>query len=168
MEVRSFASALPDPRRRPDAPVELELAPGLLSVTQDELRSRSDGRREALVLWAGRALDDRRALISHLLMPEFVSRRDYLTIPPAERHLLAERVRAEELLIFSDLHTHPTQAFLSLADVAAPFSTRDGFYATVIPHFAEGGPGEGWRMYEALDGRWQEVALETRVRELGL
>ena len=168
MEVRTFTSSIPEPGRRPEAPVDLVLATGVLGATQEELRIRSDLRREALVLWAGRPLADGRAVISHLLMPEFVSRRDYLTVPPAERHLLADWVRSKRLLIFSDLHTHPARAFLSPADIAAPFSTRDGFYATVIPNFAQGAPGEGWRMYEALGGRWHEVALETRIHELGV
>jgi hypothetical protein len=168
MEVRVFTDSIPEPGRRPDAPVDLVLAPGLLAATQDELLARSDGRREALVLWAGRSSPDGRAVISHLLTPAFVSRRDHLTIPPAERHLLADWVRGEQLLIFSDLHTHPTRAFLSSADIAAPFSTRDGFYATVIPNFARGAPGEDWRLYEVLNGRWHEVPPKARIRELSL
>lgn len=168
MEVRTFAVTLPDPGTRPDPPVDLLLAPGLLAATQEELRRRSDRRREALVLWAGRPTADGRAVLSHLLMPEFASRRDHLMIPPAERHLLADWVRTERLLIFSDLHTHPTRAFLSTADIAAPFSTRDGFYATVIPDFAQGPPMHGWRMYEAFDARWHEVDPEIRIHELGV
>jgi hypothetical protein len=168
MEVRMFAATLPGPGPRPAPPVDLLLAPGLLAATQDELRERSDRRREALVLWAGRPTHDGRALISHLLMPEFISRRDHLTIPPAERHRLADWVRAQQLLIFSDIHTHPTRAFLSSADIAAPFSTREGFYATVVPDFAQGPPMHGWRMYEALDAQWHEVDPEARIHELGL
>lgn len=167
MQTRAFTSALPAPGRRPDAPVELLVAPGLIAATQDELRERSDRRREALVLWAGRPTPDGRALVSHLLLPEFVSRRDHLTLPPAERHTVAAWIRAEQLLIFSDLHTHPARAFLSRADVAAPFSTRDGFYATVVPNFAQDPLMKDWRMYEATGGSWQEVTPETRIHELG-
>lgn len=168
MDVRVFHDDLPAPARRPDAPVDLLLSPGLLQATQQELRGRSDARREALVLWAGRATSDGRALISHLLAPETLSRRDFLTIAPAERHALAAWLRAEQLLVFSDLHTHPGAAFLSRADIAAPFSTRDGFYATVVPNFAQGAPMTDWRMYEATGGRWQEVLPETRVHELSV
>lgn len=120
------------------------------------------------MLWAGRPAAHGRAIISHLLTPEFVSSRDHLTIPSAERHVLAAWLRERDLLIFSDLHTHPRQAFLSPADVAAPFSTRDGFYATVVPYFASGDTGAGWRMYEALAGRWREVPLEDRVDDLSV
>ena len=165
MEVLSFPIALPGPAPRPSPPVSLLLAPGLLTATQDELRERSDRRREALVLWAGRPGTDRAAVISHLVIPRFISVRDHLTIPREERHLLANWVRAEQLLIFSDLHTHPGRAFLSPADVAAPFSTRDGFYATVIPDFALGEPLEEWRTYEAIDGRWNEVDPRRRFHE---
>lgn len=168
MEVRTFDLPLPDPATRPKPPVSLLLGPGLLAATQEELRERSDRRREALVLWAGRADPDGCALISHLVMPEVVSRRDHLTIPPEERHRLADWVRAERLLIFSDLHTHPGRAFLSTADVSAPFSTRDGFYATVVPDSAQSEPLERWRMYEAVAGRWHEVIPEARIDELRL
>lgn len=139
-----------------------------MAATQSELRVRSDGRREAIVLWAGRPIRDGHALISHLLLPSFLSSRDRLTIPREERHRLAAWLLEQQLVIFSDLHTHPRQAFLSEADVAAPFSTRDGFYATVIPDFAAGPPGAGWRAYQAMAGRWREISIPERFHDLGV
>jgi len=168
MHHHRLLEELPGPRSRPEPPVRLQLAPGLMAVTQTELRARSDGRREAIVLWAGRPTPDGRAVVSHLLLPRFVSSRERLTIPRDERHRLAAWVLEQQLLIFSDLHTHPEQAFLSEADVAAPFSTRDGFYATVIPRFAVGTPGADWRAYEALAGHWQEISIEERFDDIGI
>lgn len=168
MDHRRLLAVLPEPGPRPEPPLRLELARGLIQETQRELRARSDDRREAIVLWAGRPTGRGRAVISHLVLPRFASNRVHLTIPPPERHHLANWLRDERLLIFSDLHTHPRAAFLSAADIAAPFSIRDGFYATVIPEFAKGAPGVGWRSYEALAGQWREVSPEERFRELSI
>ena len=168
MQHHRLLDELPAPGPRPEPPVQLRLAPGLTAATQSELRARSDGRREAIVLWAGRPTPDGHAVVSHLLLPSFLSGRDRLTIPRKERHRLAAWVLEQQLLILSDLHTHPEQAFLSDADIAAPFSTRDGFYATVIPRFAAGPPVAGWRSWEALTGRWHEISIEERFHDCGV
>lgn len=163
MNVQILSRELPAAGPRPSAPVRLRPVTGMVAATQDALRLGSDGRREAIVLWAGRAGRDGVAVISHLLMPRFVSRRDFLTIPQDERVELARYLRAEGLLAFADLHTHPRQAFLSDADIARPFSVRDGFYAAVIPDFAVRAPGEGWRFYEAQARIWTEIDPKERI-----
>jgi hypothetical protein len=163
MEVQVFGRVMLSARPRPGAPVHLRPAPGMLAASQVALRAASDGRREAIVLWAGRANDNGDAAISHLLLPQFVSRRDFLTIPQDERAQVAAYLRAEGLLAFADLHTHPRRAFLSQADVAAPFSIRDGFYAAVIPNFAVGKPGAGWRVYEVRARSWLEIDPTERI-----
>lgn len=91
MQHHRLLDRLPAPGPRPEAPVQLDLAPGLMAATQCELRMRSEGRREAIVLWAWRPTPDARRArrISHLLLPSFVSSRDRLTIPREERHRLA-------------------------------------------------------------------------------
>jgi hypothetical protein len=166
MRVVQFAEDLPEPGRRPSAPVALQLPAGLAQRTQHELRTASDERREAIVLWAGRPAGQGTALISHLLLPAFESDFDRLVIPPPVRHELATWLRHERLIVFADLHDHPHEAFLSEADVVAPFSSKDGFYAVVIPDFATGEPLRGWRVYEALGGSWHERRLEDRFHEL--
>lgn len=162
VQVFSGSRSLP-PAQRPQPPVRLDLAQGLLEATQVALRNGSAGVREAIVVWAGRPTSHGGALVSHLLLPRFVSRRDYLTIPQAERVEIANYLRAERLLAFADLHTHPRHAFLSAADIAAPFSVRDGFYAIVVPNFAAGAPGVGWRLYEVRRRRWSEASAHERV-----
>lgn len=163
MEARRFTETIPPPRWRPEPPVRLRLADGLLAATQEALRDRSDGHQEAIVLWAGRATGDHDALVSHLILPEFVSHRHGLTIPQPERLVVANYLRRDQLLAFADLHTHPRRAFLSDADEATPFSIKDGFYAVVIPHFALGQTAAGWRFYEALRARWREVDPAGRI-----
>jgi proteasome lid subunit RPN8/RPN11 len=163
MEVQSFAATLPAAASRPQRPVHLRLSAGLLDATQYALRAGSADVRESTALWAGRPENGSTVLISHLLLPIFQSRRNYLTIPKEERVAVANYLRAEGLLAFADLHTHPHKAFLSDADRARPFNERDGFYAVVIPHFAAGPPANGWRFYEARWGDWIEVDPIERV-----
>ncbi len=163
MEVHSFTDGLPAAGERPGPPIHLRLADGLLEATQTALCDGSAGRRESTVLWAGRPLAGSAALVSHLLLPAFRSRRDLLTIPKDERIAIADYLRTERLLAFADLHTHPRRAFLSEPDRARPFSQRDGFYAVVIPDFATQGAGTGWRFYEARTGEWREVEPRRRV-----
>ncbi len=163
MDVRYYGDSAVDPAARPGPPVVLELAPELGAGTQEVLRTASDGRREAICLWAGRATPEGRAVITHLIEPLFESTAFWLTVPPEERLIVAEFLRSERLLMFADVHTHPEEAFLSPLDKARPFSVRDGFYAGVVPDFAVGEFGQGWRLYEALDGQWQGVEMTERV-----
>lgn len=163
MEARAFSNVLPDVGKRPAPPVRLQLADGLLATTQAALRDGSGGVREAIVLWAGRPIDGATALISHLLLPEFVSGRDFLTIPKEERFQVAAYLRGERVLAFADMHTHPEEAFLSKPDRRHPFSERDGFYTVVIPDFGTRPPGEGWRFYEVRSGVWDEVHAGQRI-----
>jgi proteasome lid subunit RPN8/RPN11 len=163
VEVRVFTDAPSDAGERPAPPVHLRLAEGLLDATQTALRDGGHGVRESTVLWAGRPIDKATALISHLLLPDFVSYSDFLTIPKEERVVVADFLRHEGLLAFADLHTHPRRAFLSEPDRDRPFSQRDGFYAVVIPDFGSRREGDGWRFYEVRSGDWQEVDPRERV-----
>jgi len=162
MEVRQFGE-LVHPAMRPGPPVILELAAGFGAATQEVLRAASDNRHEAICLWAGRAGGHGRAVITHLIEPLFESTAVWLTVPPQERLIIADFLRSERLLMFADVHTHPEEAFLSPLDRARPFSVRDGFYAGVVPDFALGDFGIGWRLYEVIGGQWRGVEMTERV-----
>jgi hypothetical protein len=155
IHTQAFIGSLPDPGPRPSAPVRLLLADGVLAETQELLRSSSAGQREALVLWAGRPHDSG-ALITHLIGPDVDADYDRLDVPGTARAEVAAYLRSERLLVFADLHTHPTEAFLSLADQVSPYSTLAGFHAIVIPDFAAGAPGARWRMYTYTGSAWKE------------
>ena len=163
IQVQSFATQMPGPAPRPAPPVTLTLSSGLLEFTQRQLRSLSGGTREALVVWAGR-VHRRGALVTHVITPETCAHYDYLTVPSGTRAELATYLRREDLLLFADLHTHPTVAFLSRADRARPLSIRPGFYAIVVPEFAIGPAGSGWRWYESTGTDWEEVTCDDRLR----
>jgi proteasome lid subunit RPN8/RPN11 len=143
--------------------VGLRLADGLLERTQAALREASADTHETLVLWAGRP-EGAGGVISHLLLPRCTSGHDYLTVPRDERLAVATFLRREQLLVFADVHTHPGAAHLSLMDRTRPFSTMDGFYAIVVPDFANGPAGIGWRAFEATVGDWQEVSPDSRFQ----
>lgn len=163
IQAQSFATQMPGPAPRPAPPITLTLSSRLLEFTQRQLRSLSAGTREALVVWAGRPHRGG-ALVTHVITPGICAHYDHLTVPGATRAELATYLRREELLLFADLHTHPTAAFLSRADRAKPLSIRPGFYAIVVPDFAVGPAGSGWRCYESAGTDWEEVNCDDRLR----
>lgn len=164
MKVTQFSTLTMEPLPRPTPPVSLLVEGNALISTQETLRSTSAGVREALVLWAGRTLDNCRAVVSHMIEPKCFATNDLLVVPYDERVQVAAYLRQERLLVFADLHTHPASAYLSTADKSRPFSIRSGFYALVVPDFGARQALAGWRIYEAIDGDWKEVRLEDRVR----
>ena len=161
--IRLTTAPLPPESPRPASPVTLSLPIGGADATQDALRVESAGLREALVLWAGRPLDMATIAITHLIVPRCEASRLRLDIPLSERIQITNFLRAERLLAFADLHTHPKEAFLSQLDQARPFGIRDGFYAIVVPDFATGKSLERWAMYEAVRGDWEEVEVRDRI-----
>lgn len=148
---------------RPAPPVRLKLPEGGFARTQEELRALSDGVRESLVLWAGRPTNSGDAEVTHVMSLECAASDLRLVVPLDERLAALQFVRREGLLIFADLHTHPGAAFLSEADRARPFGSKDGFYAIVIPDFAMGAAPDGWAMYEARAGDWFSVDVSERI-----
>lgn len=165
MDVFRIDATLPVPAARPAPPLRLSLGPGVLEATQEVLRTESDGSREALTLWAGRPRDASTVLVSHVITPVVEADHDWLTISLLERTAIAAYLRREQLLAVADIHTHPEAAFLSDIDRQRPFSSRDGFYAFVIPNFATDAPGDGWRCYVAFDGDWREVPKKDAVND---
>ena len=163
MKITQVGTMTEERLPRPERPVFLVLEPEAVTATQQILRFTSAGVREALVLWAGRALDNGHASISHIIEPNCVATKEVLVVPNDERLDVANFLRHEELLVFADLHTHPGPAYLSTADRARPFSIRSGFYALVVPDYGLKNPFEDWRIYEAVDCDWEEVGLEDRV-----
>jgi hypothetical protein len=164
MNVHRLPAVLPSPAARPAPPIELQIDSSTIQLTQAILRQGSMGEKESICLWAGRPADGQTAVISHVIEPKFESTANFLTVPSDERYLVTQYLRRERILLFADLHTHPTTAFLSFLDQDRPFSTRDGLYAFVVPDFANGKPGTGWRLFEIIDRRWREVAIDDRVR----
>jgi proteasome lid subunit RPN8/RPN11 len=163
MEVFRIVGPVPSAAPRPAPPLHLSLGSRVLEVTQDVLRTQSDGTREALTLWAGRPNGNSTLVVSHVITPVVVADHDWLTISLPECTAIAAFLRNEQLLAVADIHTHPKAAFLSEIDRRRPFSDRNGFYALVVPNFAAGSPGQGWRCYIVGDGNWAEVPLQDAV-----
>lgn len=63
------------------------------------------------------------------------------------------------------VHTHPEEAFHSETDDAFPIIHKPGFLSLVIPNFGLGPTGfENAYLTEIQpDGRWQEVAIPSRL-----
>jgi hypothetical protein len=63
------------------------------------------------------------------------------------------------------VHTHPAEAFHSPTDDEFPIIHKPGFLSLVIPNFGLGPVGfnEAYLTEIQPDGRWQEVAIPSRL-----
>lgn len=155
-------------RGSPPRPARLSVPAGLTAATAAALREAGDAGREGLVLWAGRPDGSPVMTVSALIEPDVVGERDWMSVTAQGRLEVVAYLREDDLLVAADVHTHPAEAFLSPVDAAHPYSARPGHLAVVVPSFARGPVGAGWRAYE-LDGRrWLERRLEEVLRERGV
>jgi proteasome lid subunit RPN8/RPN11 len=155
MQTREFGAPT-WARGAPPRPTRLRLPPGLINATTAALRAAGESGREGLVLWAGRPDGTERLDISALIEPEVEGEEDWMRVTTASRAVVVAYLRAHDLLVAADVHSHPHGAFLSAVDALHPYSARVGHLAIVVPSFARELGIAGWRAYE-LDGRgWIE------------
>jgi proteasome lid subunit RPN8/RPN11 len=146
-------------RGDPPSPTRLRAPVGLLSATSAALREAGAGGREGLVLWAGRPDGGESVLISHLIEPEAEGEEDWLRVTIAARAEVLALLRADDLLVVADVHSHPFAAFLSPVDAHHPYSARIGHLAVVVPDLGRGTDMDGWRAFEFSPEGWIERDL---------
>lgn len=159
MNVISFAH--PDwQRRQAPARARLRVTGPILDATQASLHRAGERRSEGLALWAGRPDGGASVLVSHVVEPETEGEQDWLRTTTAARAEVVAFLRAHDLLVVADVHSHPTEAFLSPVDARHPYSPRVGHLAIVVPDLGRRPRLDGWRAYELDTGGWRERRLE--------
>ncbi len=146
-------------RGDPPSPARLEAPGGLVAATSAALRRAGAAGREGLVLWAGRPDGGASVLISHLIEPEAEGDKDWLRVTVVARAEVLALLRARDLLVVADVHSHPFEAFLSPVDARHPYSARIGHVAVVVPDLGRGAGMDGWRAYEVGSDGWIERDL---------
>lgn len=136
---------------------------GVLEATFKHFRACGCGRRECQVLW-----------LSSWDSPQDISR----VVHPRHKAHLGGFVLDDQWLskFWSELgdvnmgirvqvHTHPGEAFHSATDDAFPIIHKPGFLSLVVPNFGLGPIGfdEAFLTEIQSDGRWQEVAIPSRL-----
>lgn len=133
------------------------------------LRQYGIRREEAIVLWAGGWGNPDEAYVTTLVVPPQVNSYSRAVIPPGGMAVVSGAVRAHDLLVVAQVHTHPREAFHSSGDDSGAVGFSPGFLSLVVPRFGDCPSGElsrctGYRYTGA--GRWQQLTLEELRRTL--
>ena len=143
----------------------------IVAESVEQLRSLSDGRREAVVLWTGTHCADE-ALVRRIVVPYQRASALHFDVPLRERLKIARQLAGcgEKLLV--QLHTHPGRAFHSAVDDRLALPRHTGALSIVIPDFAETWDGGlqqvsvnrhfGAGLWEELDGGAVSRLFEVR------
>ena len=140
----------------------------IVRESAETLRTLSGGRRESVVLWQGKLLDELTAEITGLVVPRQVTGPYHFNIPLAERLALIEEVAEVEEFILIQLHTHPRQAFHSPADDRMAITKHQGAVSIVVPNFGRDWQGDfvDTTVHMNLGGaRWRQL-LPAEVGKL--
>ena len=101
------------------------------------LRSAGRNQQECIVLWLGRRNAVTETLdIQEVRRPRQTARRDRFNIPPEEMAALKGYLREHRLMIGAQVHSHPAEAFHSLADDTGAIIRHVGALSFVLPWFA--------------------------------
>lgn len=125
----------------------------ILQDSVNELRRGSAGRREWVILWQGKIIDETTAAITKLHVPLQDTGPLHFNISLDERLRLLDVVSSDNEFILIQLHTHPREAFHSQVDDRLAITKHIGAISIVIANFA---------------ASWQGIFLECSVnRHLG-
>lgn len=95
------------------------------------------GRRgvECVVLWLAQD-DDDAIRVQRVYRPDQQARADIFRIPAASMSQLMSTLSTDELMIGAQVHSHPREAFHSLADDTWAIVRHVGALSLVVPDFA--------------------------------
>ena len=109
----------------------------VVSDTIKHLRFAGERRCECVVLWLAKKSAGRVSVVeAHL--PEQTARQDVFRIPPNSMRSLMSYLGDKGLFIFSQVHSHPQEAFHSRADDTWAIVRHVGALSIVVPYFASG------------------------------
>lgn len=144
---------------------------GIVAESAGTLRSLSDGRREAVILWTGTPQAEE-ALVRRIVVPSQRAGVLHFDVSLRERLRIAHQLAScgEKLLV--QLHTHPAEAFHSPVDDRLALPRHTGAISIVVPDFAETWDGDlqqvsvnrhlGAGVWEELDGEVVSMLFEVR------
>ena len=143
--------------------LKYNMSRSILQESAVTLRSLSVGIRESVILWIG-AADDTNARVRGITVPKQFTSADHFEVPLEERLKLAQQLAysGEKLLV--QLHTHPGEAFHSLADDRLALPRHTGALSIVVPNFAEEWSGDLEEIsvnYHLGGGVWTELRPEV-------
>ncbi len=137
--VRPYAGPVPGRRARrvPERPGRVYVPLDVMRATSDVMRRHGRERREAYVWWGGYFLPDGDAQVVTALYPDVPTEHGRVHLDHQNLIALHERLRALDLVLVAELHTHPPGAGgQNDVDAANAAATYRGFVTIVVPDFA--------------------------------
>jgi proteasome lid subunit RPN8/RPN11 len=144
----------------------------VVNETIDHLRTEGRSARECIVLWLGRRGTDG-ICIQEVRRPRQTASRDRFHIPPDEMAALKVYLREHRLIVGAQVHSHPAEAFHSVADDNGALIRHVGALSFVIPRFASETSISSFLSDAALfelqeDNTWSEIpfrcmAIKCRI-----
>jgi hypothetical protein len=133
---------------------------GILESSVRALREGSSGRREWVILWQGKILDEVTAEITKIHVPRQDTGPLHFNVSIDERLHLLDAVTADGELILAQLHTHPREAFHSEVDDRLAIAKHTGAVSIVVANFGTRWTGDfrETSVNRHLGaGRWREL-----------
>ena len=107
----------------------------VLATTLTHLREAGTRRCECIVLWLGRPAEGV-IRVEEAYVPPHEAREDMFHIPRASMTSLHAHLRKHRLMVAAQVHSHPREAFHSLADDRWAIIRHEGALSLVVPYFA--------------------------------
>jgi hypothetical protein len=99
----------------------------------DNLKKSDD--KEKVLLWLGKRLEDT-YIVEEVFEPTQITDEDFFRVPEYGMSELMDKLRVSRKMIVAQIHTHPFEAFHSLADDTWAIVRHKGAYSLVLPYFA--------------------------------
>lgn len=108
----------------------------VVEKTLQMLREAGGRGTECVVLWLSRRPVSPDHPIVEAFVPEQQVAVDFFRIPPSGMDALMRHLRTNKLALAAQVHSHPAEAFHSLADDTWAITRHEGALSLVVPYFA--------------------------------
>lgn len=106
-----------------------------IAATLRHFHAAAELESECVVLFLGRRVGDQ-IIVAEAWRPEQTAGEGFFEIPSVSMETLFARLRAGRLMIAAQIHTHPHEAFHSIADDRWAVVRHEGALSLVLPWFA--------------------------------
>lgn len=144
----------------------------VVADTLAHLRAAGRWNKECVVLWlAPRASSSDAPPICAAYLPLQEARADRFRIPPEGMSTLMAHLRAHKLRLAAQVHSHPYEAFHSIADDDWAVVRREGALSVVVPDFASHTTPDNFvsdaKFYQlTASDRWLELEIISAAFEI--
>lgn len=108
----------------------------VVDKTLQSLREAGGRGTECVVLWLSRRPVSPDHPIVEAFVPEQNVAVDFFRVPPSGMDALMRHLRTNKLALAAQVHSHPAEAYHSLADDQWAIMRHEGALSLVVPYFA--------------------------------